>query len=176
MNISEFVLLVFAYNAVAMGNGPAMLPFFQKDMVEGRGVPSPDQFLYAFTLAQVTPGQANLYVSSIGYMLYGMTGAILAALVIVLPGYLMLPLVRGYERFRHVQVIRRFSRGLTCGSVGLICAAAVEIARSSLRDPIGWLILALTLVLTQGLRWKPLPSLVTACCTGMLLQMWWGYF
>src|SRR5262249_28906963 len=132
MSLGEFLLLVLAFNALALGNGPVMIPLFRRGLVEERGALTLDQLLYAFAVAQVTPGQANVYVASLGYMLHGLGGALLAVLVMVLPGYTMLPLVHGYESLRHAPVVQRFSRGLAAASVGLIFAATAEIAREAL--------------------------------------------
>lgn len=171
MNLGEFVLLVFAYNLLALGNGPVMVPLFRRSLVEGRSLLTTDQLLYAFAIAQVTPGQANLFVASVGYMLFGIIGALLAAAVINLPGYTMLVLVRGYERFGKIRAVRRFTRGMTTASVGLILAATVEIGRQSLTHPIGWVVFLLTLALTSFWNCPPLLSLLAAASTGLLLKI-----
>ena len=139
-------------------------------MVERSGVLTEDQLLYAFTIARVTPGQANFYVASIGYMLYGIPGAIVATLAIVLPGYIMIPLMHGYEHLRESLWIKGFTKGLTVASVGLILAAVVQIARGTLTQPIAWIILVATLIMTQLFRWNVLVTLASASCLGLLLK------
>jgi chromate transporter len=175
MMLLPFLLLVLIFTIMAFGNGPAMLPLFQKTLVEDQGILSVEQMLYAFAISQVTPGQANLFVTSIGFMLFGLGGALLATLAMVSPAYLMLPLMRGYERVRSLALVRRFTRGLTSASVGLILAATVQIGRSSLTQPIGWFAFVLTLALCRLVRWKPLPSLLTASATGMVLLTIWRF-
>jgi chromate transporter len=172
MSVAEFALLVFTFNALALGNGPIMVSLFRDSFVEGRGVLTVDQLLSAFAIGQITPGQANLYVATIGYQLFGIGGALLAVLVIVVPGYLMLPLVRSFERFRNVDMVRRFVRGLTCASVGLIFAATAQMARQALTDVPGWAAFLLTLTLAHVLRWNTLLSLATATGVGILLAIW----
>src|SRR5205823_1042679 len=95
-------------------------------LVEERGALTLDQLLYAFAVAQVTPGQANVYVASLGYMLHGLGGALLAVLVMVLPGYTMLPLVPGHESLRHAPVVRRLGRRLASDLVDLPGLGLVE--------------------------------------------------
>ncbi len=171
MSLLELVARIFAYNAMIFGNGPVMIPMLQRDLVDDRGVLTTDQILYAFTLARVTPGQANTYVASIGFMLYGLVGAVLTTLAIQLPGYLMLPLMRGYERLRASRITQHFTRGLTSTSVGLIFAATVGIARKSLYGPIAWIVFALTLALTYLLKWNPIVSLIAASVVGIVLKL-----
>ncbi len=174
MTLWELVGRIFLYNAMIFGNGPVMVPMLQRDLVDDRGVLSQDQLLYAFTLARVTPGQANMYVASIGYMLFGLAGAVLATLAIVLPGYLMVPLMRGFERLQAGGYTRAFTRGLTSTSVGLIFAATLQIARNSLAGPIAWGVFALMLALLYLLKWNPIVSLVLASVAGLALRLAFG--
>jgi chromate transporter len=169
MSLLAFAALVLAFTTMGMGNGPAMIPFFQRSLVEEQQVLTVEQMLFALAISQVTPGQGNLFVTSIGYMLFGLPGALLSTAVLVLPAYTVLPLMRGYERIKQNKVMRGLVRGMTCASVGLILAATVELGRSSLTQPVGWAAFVLTLGLTQVVKWRPLPSLVTASCAGMLL-------
>jgi chromate transporter len=170
MNLWKLTLLMAVFNVITFGNGPVMIPLLQTHLVEQSRVLSEDQLLYAFTIARVTPGQANFYVASIGYMLYGMQGAMLTTLAIMLPGYLMILLLKGYERVSHLQWIKGLTRGLTVTSVGLILAAVVRISRGALTQPIAWVVLFLVLLLTQVLKWNAIKSLAAGSAVGLLLK------
>ena len=170
MNLWRLALLIALFNVMTFGNGPVMIPLLQTHLVEGARVLTEDQLLYAFTIARVTPGQANFYVASIGYMLYGMPGAIVATLAIILPGYIMIPLLHGFEHLRDSRWIEGFTKGLTVTSVGLILAAVIQIARGTLTQPIAWVVLIAMLLMTQPLRWNIFVSLATASCLGLLLN------
>ncbi len=125
----------------------------------------------AFAIARVTPGQANVYVAAIGYMLFGLPGALLTTLAILMPAYLMLLLLHGYERFRDNRSVQNFTRGLTSTSVGLIFAATVQIGRGTLTNTTAWIVFALTLVLVYLLKWNTLVGLAVACVVGLLLNV-----
>ena|SRR3989442_3990996 len=170
MSLWKLALLIALFNLMTFGNGPVMIPLLQTHLVEGARILTEDQLLYAFTIARVTPGQANFYVVSIGYMLYGIAGAIVATLAIILPGYIMIPLLHGYEHLRDSRWINGFTKGLTVTSVGLILAAVVQIARAELTQPIAWVVLLATLVMTQLLKWNILVALVAVSCLGLLLK------
>ena len=170
MSLWKLALLIAVFNLMTFGNGPVMVPLLQTHLVEGARILTEDQLLYAFTIARVTPGQANFYVVSIGYMLYGIAGAIVATLAIILPGYIMIPLLHGYEHLRDSRWINGFTKGLTVTSVGLILAAVVQIARAELTQPIAWVVLLATLVMTQLLKWNILVALVAVSCLGLLLK------
>jgi chromate transporter len=171
MSLGKLVVLIALFNLMTFGNGPVMIPLLQTHLVDGPRVLTEDQLLYAFTIARVTPGQANFYIASIGYMLYGMPGAILTTLAIIVPGYLMIPLLGGYERLRHSRWIKGFTAGLTVTSVGLILAVVVQIARGALTQPIAWVAFFAMLIMTQLLKWNVLVALVAASGLGILLQL-----
>jgi chromate transporter len=173
MSLWRLTLLIALFNLMTFGNGPVMIPLLQTHLVDGARVLTQDQLLYAFTIARVTPGQANFYVASIGYMLYGMPGAIVATLAIILPAYVMIPLLHGYEHLRSSRWIEGFTKGLTVTSVGLILAAVIQIARGALTQPIAWVVLLATLVMTQLLKWNIFAALAAASCLGLLLK-WLG--
>jgi chromate transporter len=170
MSLWRLTLLIALFNLMTFGNGPVMIPLLQTHLVDGARVLTQDQLLYAFTIARVTPGQANFYVASIGYMLYGMPGAIVATLAIILPAYVMIPLLHGYEHLRNSRWIEGFTKGLTVTSVGLILAAVIQIARGALTQPIAWVVLLATLVMTQLLKWNIFAALAAASCLGLLLK------
>ena len=170
MSLWKLTLLIALFNLMTFGNGPVMIPLLQTHLVLGSRVLTQDQLLYAFTIARVTPGQANLYVASIGYMLYGMPGAILTTLAIMLPGYVMIPLLRGYEHLHHSPWIKGFTKGLTVTSVGLILAAVIQIARDALTQPTAWVVLFATLIMTQLLKWNALTALAAATCLGLVFK------
>ena len=89
MSLLELCAVVFTYNAMTFGNGPGMVPLLQGDLVDRRGVLSSEQLLYAFTIARVTPGQANTYVAAIGYMLHGLAGTVISLTALVLPALVL---------------------------------------------------------------------------------------
>jgi chromate transporter len=171
MALLELAAAVLLYNALTFGNGPAMIPLLQEHLVESRGAITSDQLLYAFAIARVVPGQANVYVASIGTMLFGLPGAVLTTVAIQLPGYLMLPLLRGYEALRKSRAVASFIRGLTGASVGLIFAALIGIGRRSLTD---WMAIA-TFLITLGLiylaKLGPIASLFLAGGAGIVLKL-----
>jgi chromate transporter len=169
VSLPELAALIFTYNLMTFGNGPVMVPLLQSSLVEDERVITQDQLLYAFTIARVTPGQANMYVGSIGYMMFGLLGAVVTTLVIQLPGYLILPMLRAYERMKNVKWVQGFNRGLTVTSVGLIFAATVSIGQGTLVSPVTWVVFALTLVMIQVLKWNQILSLGVATAIGIAL-------
>ncbi len=172
MMLLELTWLIFLFNLITFGNGPTMIPLLQQSLVNERGVLTLDQLLYAFAIARVTPGPANVYVTSIGYMLFGIGGAVATTLAITFPGYLMLPLLRGYDHLKNSKVIKNFTRGLTTTSVGLIFATTVSIADKTLVNLLAWIIFGFTFVLSYFLKWNQIVCLLVASAAGFILNFW----
>jgi chromate transporter len=171
MTLWRITMVVAAVNLMTYGNGPIMVPLLHTYLVDDTHVLTQEQMLYAFTIGRITPGQANVFVASIGYMLHGLTGAILTTLVMLVPGYLALPVMRGYERVRHWDWVPPFTKGLTVTSVGLIFAAVVQISRGALTEPIAWVVLATTLFLAQVVRWNAFAALAAASALGLVAKL-----
>jgi chromate transporter len=165
-----FLVSIVAFNGMALGNGTVMLSLVRKTFVEDHPLLSADQLVYAFAISQVAPGQANLYVASIGYLAYGPLAGLIAILAINVPGALMIPVMRWYQRVHDIGAVRRFIAGLTSAAVGLIFASLVDIARQALTQPPCWVVFLATLAFTQILRWNALVSLLAASALGMLLM------
>jgi chromate transporter len=171
VTLEGLLFLLFSANLVTFGSGRVMIPILERTLVRDTGALTLDQFLFAFTVGRITPGPANLYVASIGYMLFGLPGALLAAAVVMLPGYLIVPLGAAYRRLEHSGTMRGFSRGLTAASVGLILASTIEIGQSTLTTPLAVAVCGLTLFLLHALRWNTLAALMTGSAAGVVLAL-----
>jgi chromate transporter len=169
ISLERLLALLFTANVATFGSGLATVPILERTLVRDTGSLTIDQFLFAFTVGRVTPGPANLYVAGLGYMLYGLPGALLSAAVVVLPGYAIVPLSAGYRRLEHMPAVRGFSRGLTAAVVGVMVATAVEVGRSALVSTRAFLVCALTLALLHRLRWNPLLAVLAGAGAGLAL-------
>lgn len=154
-------------NVLSFGNGGVMVALLQHSLVQETHALSNDQLLYAFAIARVTPGPANLYVASIAYMLFGLPGAILSMVVIAAPGYLMVPLMGGYRHFQHNQAVHRLTRGLAATAVGVILATTWEVGKGSLAAPVSWVVFGVALALLLLTRLPTLVSLFVATGIGV---------
>ena len=169
MSLPQLLIVIFTYNLLTFGNGAAVLALLQHRLVDG-GILNLDQFLYAYALGRVTPGQNNLYLASVGYMIYGWLGALAAIVAIQLPGYLVLPVLKGYERVRHQRSVQGFIRGITAASVGLMFAVAFNIGREALTGLVPWVVFLSTLALVFLAKRGLLIGMVGAAVLGVALK------
>lgn len=156
-------------NVLSFGNGTVMAAVLQNAFVQQAHALSNEQLLYAFALARVTPGQANLYVGSIAYMMFGLPGAVLSMVVIALPGYGMIPLLQSYERLRGNLLVQRFTRGLASTAVGLLLATTWNLSRDSLNVPVAWIVLLVGIGLMFFSRLPMVVSLLLSTLLGAVL-------
>jgi chromate transporter len=171
MSFPQLVLVILTYNLLAFGNGSALLALLQHRFVQESGILSLDQFLYAYALGRVTPGQNNLYLASIGYMIYGWLGALAAIVAIQVPGYLVLPVLKVYERIRSWRSVQGFIRGLTAASVGLMFTVALNIGHAALTGAVPWLVFLATLALVFWARRGLLVGMAGAAAAGLVVKL-----
>jgi chromate transporter len=175
VSLPQLVIVIFTFNLLSFGSGAAVLALLQHKLVVDAHALSLDQFLYAYALGRVTPGQNNLYLASVGYMIYGWLGAIAAIVAIQIPGYLVLPVLKGYERVRENRAVQGFIRGLTAGSVGLMFSVAVNIGREALIDLVPWIVFLSTLALVFIAKRGLLAGMVGAAVLGVGLKFFLAF-
>jgi chromate transporter len=167
----DMLVQIATANVLTFGNGTVMAGVLQNAFVQQAHALTNEQLLYAFALARVTPGQANLYVGAIAYMMFGLPAAGLSMVVIAVPGYLMIPLLRSYEFVRGSRAVRGLTRGLACTAVGLLLATTWNLSKDSLDAPVTWVVLALGLVLLVFTRLPTVVTLLLAAGVGVALVL-----
>jgi chromate transporter len=151
------------------GNGN--LPMLHQDLVATRGWLTDQQVAEAVGIGQVAPGPNGLWVVSIGYFLDGVRGALLSALAVALPPFLVLIILRLYRRAEKHPAIDGFVRGLGVAVIGIsvvillrLMAGAGGVTLSSILFAIGGGALMAT-------RRVPVPViLLIAAVAGSLLK------
>jgi chromate transporter len=171
VTLGQMLAQLFVANMLTFGNGTVMAAILQQSFVQQAHALTNEQLLYAFALARVTPGQANLYVASIAYMMFGLPGSVLSILVIVLPSYLMIPLLHSYEYVRGNRLVLNMTRGLGATAVGLLLATTWNLAKDSMTAPVTWVVLGLCLALLVLTRLPTIVSLLAATGAGIILVL-----
>ncbi len=113
--------------------GLGNLPILHRDLI-GMGWAGEQEFLTALAVGQVSPGPTGLWSISLGYLVYGWTGALLALAALSLPPLLVLVLAHFYNRLEHLRSAQDFSRGLSLGVVGLALTVSLGLAGSAIID------------------------------------------
>ena len=164
-----FFANIFYYDLITLGKGLLMIPLIQAHYVENLRVLTSDELLAAVAISRITPGPANVYVASVGFMLFGLVGAFLALFAVALPSFSAIPLTTIYEKLKSNQILNRFFQGLTVAAIGLIFYSAYLLAVQSLTNLNAGLVFALAVLLVQVFKIHQIVSLFLAAGFGVFL-------
>ncbi|WP_338863699.1 chromate efflux transporter [Myxococcus stipitatus] len=130
-------LFFLKVGSVLYGSGYVLLAFLRSDLVERWGWLTQAQLLDAVAVGQVTPGPVFTTATFIGYVLGGMTGAVVATVGIFLPAFVFValsgPLV---PRLRSSRAAGAFLDGVNVASLALMGVVTWQLGRAALVD--GW--------------------------------------
>jgi len=156
--------------AFVFGSGLAIVPFLYGGVVHDHQWLTERQFVDAVAVAMITPGPVVITVGFIGYLIAGLSGAVVAAFATFLPCYLFTFLPAPYfKKYGKRPALLAFVAGVTAAAIGAITGAVIVLGVRSIVD---WMTAAIALV-TIGLLWKfrklPEPALVAiAAIVGLL--------
>jgi chromate transporter len=135
MTVIQLALMFLKIGTFTFGGGMVMIAFLEQDVVNTLGWLSHREFVDAVALGQVTPGPVVISSVFIGYKVAGLIGAIVAPVAITLPSFLMTIAAAGQlDRLHTNSQLQAFLKGVSPAIVGMIVAAGVSIARTSLVD------------------------------------------
>jgi len=158
--------------AVVFGSGLAIVPFLHGGVVVDFHWLDERQFLDAVAVAMITPGPVVITVAFIGYLVAGLSGALLAALGVFLPCYLFVIIPAPYyRRWARVPQIKSFVDGVTAAATGAIAGAAYVLGRRAVIDVPTLVIFAVTMLALVKLRKVPEPIVILAAgAAGLFLR------
>ena len=138
-----WLFIVFLYiGALSFGGGNAMYPLLAEVLVRQHRWLTSSEMVDLFALAQMTPGPvATNAATYVGYKVAGIWGSTVATLAVSIPSIVvMVGLVTFAETRTNKRLVEGPLFGLRPMVVALILAAAVEIGRQTMTDPVSWLI------------------------------------
>jgi len=157
-------LLLFFVKAGAFvfGSGLAIVPFLYEGVVKQYHWLNEPQFRDAVAIAMITPGPVVITVAFIGYVVAGFAGAVVAAVGIFLPVYVLtIGPARWFRNNRDNVQLKAFVQGATAAATGAISGAVVVIGARTLVDVPTVLIAIASLAVLLRFKVQE-PLLVTA--------------
>lgn len=122
-----FFLLLLKGSLFSTG-GLSNLPIVYDDLL-ARGWADDRQFTEALAVGKISPGPTGLWVLSLGYLVHGLPGALLALLALTLPPMLVLVFDKVYRRIGQHPVVQGFVWGLSLAVVGIFAVIVVRMVR-----------------------------------------------
>src|SRR5579864_7363671 len=111
--------LLFLKASLFSTGGFSNLPSLHQDLI-ANGWATEADFGQSIAIGQISPGPNGLWVISMGYLTYGVTGAALALVAITLPALLVLAVSVGYTRIEHRPSVQGAMVGVSLAVVGLL--------------------------------------------------------
>jgi len=154
------------------GSGLAIVPFLHGGVVNENHWLTEQQFLDSVAVAMITPGPVVITSAFVGYLVAGPAGAILAAIGVFLPSFLIVVIVAPhYRRLAARPGIKAFVDGVTAGAVAAIAGAVFVLGRRSLVDISTIAICAASLGVLTLTKRIPEPILILIAGTaGVLIR------
>ncbi len=142
----EYFWLLLKASLFSTG-GQGNLPSLYDDML-ARGWADESQFAELLAIGQLSPGPSGLWVICLGYLTYGLRGALLASLALCLPPLAVLLLLAIYRRIGDHPAVEGFMRGLSLAVAGIFCVVMLVLLRDT------------------GIDWRSLGLLVAGAALG----------
>ena len=161
----HFVML----SMMAIGGGVISLaPDMQRFVVDAHHWLSNENFVAAFTIAQVSPGPNFLFATLVGLQAAGWLGALAATVAIVIPpAILTVVVLRASTRRSGNRYGRMLKAALAPLSVGMILATAWSLARVADNSWSAAVLTAATVVILLTRKINPLWLIAAGALIGM---------
>lgn len=125
----RLAVLMMKIDLFAFGGGFASLPLMLHEIVNVKGWLDSKTFMDGIALGQVTPGPIVITSTFVGYMLYGLPGAIVATIAIFTPSFLILVVTAPiFGRFRASRFYQGAAKGVLTSFVGLLLFVTLRFA------------------------------------------------
>ncbi|MDF2522531.1 MAG: chrA1 [Clostridiales bacterium] len=135
----KMFMVFFRIGAFTIGGGYAMLPLIEKEVVDNNKWVSEEDIVDVYAISQSVPGVIAINSSIfIGYKVSGYTGAIIAALGVILPSFFII-LIIAYLLFNiqnNIYLEKAFT-GVRAGVTAMILLSVIKLAKSAVKDKLG---------------------------------------
>jgi chromate transporter len=131
INVKLFTLatLMLKIDLFAFGGGFGSVPLMLHEIVDVRGWIDSKTFMDGIALGQVTPGPIVITATFVGYLMYDLSGALVATLAVFTPSFLILVAVMPFfDRLKTSAYFLRATKGILATFVGLLFYATVKFA------------------------------------------------
>ena len=176
----KLVVMFLRIGSVTFGGGFVMIPQIEADVVDVNHWLTREEFADGMAFGQITPGPVMITATFIGYKVAGIVGAIAATIAAFLPSFVM-TMVAGtsLNRFRANHLVQSFLSGVAPAVVGMLAAAGVSLARSSLNTslsyrniPVSFGIATLAFLLMMRARVNPVLIVFGCGALQLIISKW----
>jgi chromate transporter len=160
----------FKIGLFTFGGGYAMIPLMQREIVDRHHWISRKRFIDIISLTQTVPGTVAVNLSIFfGYSLAGLPGAIVSALGVALPSFIIIILIAtGFSFIKDYPYVEYAFRGIRPAVVGLILYAGVKLARGTNWSIQIFFLMLFVFIINTLLGVNPVYLIMLALLSGLL--------
>lgn len=182
LSYSELIKVCLYVGLTAYG-GPAVFTQIKKKFISEKGWITEKDFLDVLSFAQILPGATGILVmTSIGYKLKNVTGALVSSFFFILPTFIAMTFLSYmYFNFRYISFVNSVFTGLGAMVVALLLNAVISLARTifpqfSLHHFKGYLIVVLIFVFSFWFHIHFIYLIIDAGILGILAYYFTGEY
>ncbi|MCR4909464.1 MAG: chromate transporter [Lachnospiraceae bacterium] len=167
------LFFVFAkIGAVTFGGGYAMLPVFQRELVDNRGWTTEEKLMDYFAISQCTPGVIAVNTATfIGCSRAGIPGGIAATLGVVFPSIVIITVLAIFlQNFAHLEAVRHAFNGIRACVCVLILNSVVGLIKKAVIDYKCLIIYFVVLGLSLFAPVSPVIIVILVGVTGVIIK------
>ena len=126
-DLFQLALLMMKIDLFAFGGGFASVPLMLQEVVNVHGWMDSKVFMDGIALGQITPGPIVITSTFVGYLLYGLPGALVASVAIFTPSFFLVIIgAVFFDRVDRSAYFERVVRGILASFVGLLLYITVK--------------------------------------------------
>ncbi len=125
----DLAFLMSKIDLIAFGGGFASVPLIFHEVVEVRSWMEASTLLNGIVLGQFTPGPIVITATFVGYLVHGLSGALIATIAVFSPSFIiLLGVAPWFDRLRSSPWFTRAVGGILCSFVGLLLTVTIRFA------------------------------------------------
>ena len=167
----KIFLVFFKIGLFSFGGGYAMMPLFEKEIINGLHWISYSDFIDIVAIAQTTPGPFAVNSATfIGNKLAGFLGSVVATLGVTLPSFIIMSIIfLTINKFRESNAVKVSIRGIRPVVLALVLAAVVTIGKGAIIDYKSVIIAIIAFILVRVKKLNPILIMAVGFVAGVFI-------
>ena len=159
----------FKIGLFTFGGGYAMLPMLQREIVEKHKWATEDDVLDYYAIGQCTPGIIAVNTATfVGVKLAGALGGAVSTVAVVSPSLIIITIISTILRnFAEYAVVQHAFAGIRVAVAALVVVSVVKLFKKGVKDVLGYVIFAVSLLLVFFLDVSPIWVVLAAIAIGV---------
>lgn len=139
--MKEYLKLFWSFFKIGLftfGGGYAMIPMFEKELIEKRGWITEDELLDYYSISQCTPGVLAVNVSTfVGAKIKGALGAAVTILGVLTPSIIIITLIAMLlSNYSDMPYVQHALAGIRAAVCALIFSSVIKLIKSGIKSPV----------------------------------------